>query len=279
MSEAIKFVVFIDVIFIILLMLSGSFSGYISDIIYFTAFIIPIAIGFYSSENFKRRREEIKGIAEPEEKYLNFSLSGLTRLLPLIAPIVALVFAVSYLTTLLASLVGIEGDAVSNEGILKMLLVHAVAPAFFEEALFRYIPMKLFLPYSKKWCIIYSALFFSLIHCNFTTFPYAFIAGAIFMAIDIALGSVWPSVILHLLNNTASVIWMKYCTSTVPVIIFISVLLILTSVSVLFIVLMRKKYWNTFRGVFDKGENDAISYAPSVLIVICCYIAAMNLVK
>lgn len=277
MTEAVKLVTLIDIIFILLLVLSGSVSGFVGEIVYYVAFIVPIAIGFYSSRGLKIKREEIKGVSEPQETLTNFSHVKLLRTMPLIAPTVAVVFSVSLLTSLLLSLAGISGNTVKNENIAKMILVHAISPALFEEALFRYIPMKLLLPYSKRWCIIYSALCFSLIHCSFAAMPYAFIAGAVFMAVDIALDSVWPSVILHLLNNLASVIWIKYCSTLTASLIFISVILVLAAISVVFIFIRKKEYHELFCHTFDRGEGFAYSYAPALLAVISCCIAAMSL--
>ena len=209
MKEAVKVLTLLDIIFVVLLVISGSIGSILGDIVYFAAFLIPITVGFYYSGDLKYKREEIMGVAEPPDRVLELDRTRLRALLPLVIPTVAVVFLSSLLSSLLLSALGIKGAVTENEGIVKMILVHAAAPAFFEEALFRYIPIKLLLPYSKRWCIIYSAFCFALIHCNLFSIPYAFVAGILFMMIDIALESVWPSVILHLINNIASVIWMK----------------------------------------------------------------------
>ena len=83
--------------------------------------------------------------------------------------------------------------------------------------------MKLLLPYSKRHTVIYSSLFFALIHCSFSQMPYAFIAGVIFMLVDVAFDSVWPSIILHFVNNSLSIVWMKYCSGTVATLVMLSV--------------------------------------------------------
>ena len=277
MTEAVKLVTLVNIIFIILLLASSSVAGYLGEVLYYFAFAAPIFIGFYASGTLKKKREEIKGVAEPEEKYTSFSGKKALDILPLIVPTVTVVFCISYLTSLLLSLAGIQGATVENQGIFKMLLIHALVPAFLEEALFRYIAMRILLPYSKRWCIIYSAICFSLIHCDFTKMPYAFVAGVVFMAVDIAFESVWPSVILHLCNNAASVLWIKYCASTTACVIFFSVLVLFSTVSVAFIIVKRRKYRDLLRGLFDRGEGFAVSYAPALLIFISCCIAALSL--
>ena len=158
-----------------------------------------------------------------------------------------------------------------------MLIAHAVVPALFEEALFRYIPMKLLLPYSKRWCVFYSALCFALIHCSFTQMPYAFAAGVIFMLVDVALDSIWPSVILHFVNNAVSVIFMKYCVDSFVTWIFVSALFILAALSAAIVCKRRNLYRDLFAGSLDKGGGFKVTYAPFLLIVICTYVATVNL--
>lgn len=277
MTESVKVLTFVDLTFIIVLMLSGTVGGYASEIVYYLAFVLPMLIGFYASLTLKHKREEIAGIAEAHDKFFAFDFDRAKKLMPLAAPIVAVIFTVSYLTSLLLSLLGVSTQPVADTGILNMLVVHAVIPAFFEEMLFRYIPMKLLLPYSRRHSVIYSALFFALIHCSFTQMPYAFVAGILFMLIDIAFESVWPSVILHFINNAASVIWIKCSVDTLDAWMFVAVLFGLAALCVPFIYLKRREYVQLFKTSFTKGDGGKITYAPFALVVICCYVAATNL--
>lgn len=277
MTEAVKVVTFINLMFVIFLMLSGTLGGWLGETVYYLAFMIPIAIGFYASKALRRKRDEVAGVAEGGDGLLGFDIERGVTLLPLIPVAVTVIFGVSLLTSLFLSVFGASTPTVEDEGIFRMLLTHAVVPALFEEALFRYIPMKLLLPYSKRWCIIYSALCFALIHCSFFQMPYAFVAGAMFMMINISFGSVWPSVILHFINNAVSVIWIKYCGDIDAGWIFVIALAIFAAVSCLFIYRQRKRYTALFDGVFDKGDSFEVTYAPISLMVICCYVAISNL--
>ena len=278
MTEAIKIVTLADIIFVVLLVMSGAYTGLIGESLYFLAFAVPIAIGFYSSRGLKIKREEIAGLAEPPETILGFDRRRAVDLLPLIAPVVALVLLVSLLTTFVLSLFSVEVSGVENRDIVTMLVSHALAPALLEEALFRYIPMKLLLPYSKRTCIVYSSLCFAFIHCSLAQMPYAFVAGIIFMIVDVALDSVWPSVILHFINNAASVIMMKYCNDTVSASIFLSVLLLLCAVSVFFIFKKKQNYKKMLKTALGKGQGVAVTYAPFALAAICLYIAVASII-
>ena len=277
MTEAIKVVTFINIVFIILLVISGSIQGFVGEAVYYLAFLLPVLIGFYSAKDLRYKREEIAGIAEAEDKLLTFDGKRALKLLPLIAPLVTVIFAISVLTSLLLSLFGVEGSAIENEGLISMILAHAVVPALFEELLFRYIPLKLLLPYSRRWCVFYSSLCFALIHCSFLQMPYAFVAGIAFMLLDVAFGSVWPSVILHFVNNSASVIASKYCTGPISMTVFVSTLLVLSIVSLAFVFIKKDSYKKLLRGTLAKGETTAVTYAPLALAAICCYAAFLNI--
>lgn len=277
MTEAVKLVTFLNVVFILFLVLSSSFSGFVGEVVYYLAFLIPVVVGFYSSCTLKIKREEIKGVAEPQETFFTLSKEKIMKLLPLIAPIVLAVFLASILTSLVLSFVGVTSAPIQDTGLFNMLLVHALIPAVFEEVLFRYIPLKILLPYSQRWCVLYSALCFALIHCSFSQMPYAFVAGVIFMLVDVAFDSVWPSIILHLVNNSLSIVWMKYCSGVTATLVLFSAFVLVTLVSVIFIVRKREEYRRIFAFSFDKGERIGLTYAPFVLALICVYLAWSSL--
>ena len=92
MTEAIKALTFINIVFIILLALSGMLPGVVGEIVYYLAFILPIGTGFYISKGLQYKREEVRGLAEPPETLLSFDIGRLKKLLPLIFPAVMLVF-------------------------------------------------------------------------------------------------------------------------------------------------------------------------------------------
>lgn len=277
MAAAVKILTLIDIVFILMLMLSASFTGVVSELVYCAAFFIPFAIGFYYSKRLKYEREEQRGLFEPNDRFFTLKKEKIPYFIPLIFPTVAIVFVLAALTSLLLTYMGFANAEIENQGIVTMLISHALAPAIFEELLFRYIPMKLISPYSKRLCVLLSALYFALIHTNLFQMPYAFAAGVIFMIIDLALDSVWPSVILHFINNAFSVVWMKYCVNEINMSIFIGILVALSVISMVFVLVNRKKYITSVRSALDIGAGLAMTNAPVALVVISMYISLMNL--
>jgi hypothetical protein len=125
--------------------------------------------------------------------------------------------------------------------------------------------------------VFYSAFCFALIHCSFPQMPYAFIAGVIFMAVDIAFDSIWPSVILHFVNNAASVLMMKYCHTLTATLIFVGVLVCISAVSVFFIYKNRREYGSLIHTSFEKGQRAEYGYPIFILVILCGYIAVSRL--
>ena len=83
-----------------------------------------------------------------------------------------------------------------------MMLV--IVPAFCEEFLFRGLVLGNLLPYGKTVAIIGSALLFAAMHQSFGQFLYSAAAGIFMGLLYVHSRSIWPSTIVHLLNNLLS---------------------------------------------------------------------------
>ena len=86
--------------------------------------------------------------------------------------------------------------------ILYLLIVAPIA----EELIFRGLVLKTIAPYGKKLAIVVSAALFGLMHGNLNQFLGAFVCGIVFAAIDVKYGSILPSIIIHMLNNSLPLI-------------------------------------------------------------------------
>jgi membrane protease YdiL (CAAX protease family) len=195
--------------------------------------------------------------------------------LALFAPSMLLIIGMSFVVSSLLLLLG-KSDTVDVSGaLLPQLLRHALLPAVFEEMLFRYLPLKILHPYSPRAALLLSALFFSFIHLDLYKMPYAFIAGIVMMLADIMSGSILPSLIIHLVNNTASVLLMKYAESQTFSIVFYSVAGVLVLVSLVFVFLRGRDYIARVRAAI----SGRMEYDRSVIVMagMCIIYAVMNL--
>lgn len=241
MKKAVSGVIYADLTFVLFLMLSGLTSGIVSRVLYYLAFAVPvIGISLYLS---KTRILNENG----EECAFELSLmkidKGSAALTILTAPIlVFLMMTVSLLSTLLLSLFGTQSGTVDlSGGFFGVVILHALLPAFMEEMLFRYIPIKLIAPHSKRCAVICSALFFALCHTSLYRIPYALIAGLILSFVSVATHSILPAIILHFLNNLASVLVYRFCFDMEDILYTVLILFLLAIVCLALIVLFRRR--------------------------------------
>ncbi len=226
----VAFLGFINLLFMLLLILSGSISGVLSTVIYIIAFLLPIILGFKSSADRNK-----------DGDFLSFG--GIKKAAPFVAPTILIVMGLSFLTSvIITAATGKTNDIDLGKSLILAILTHALAPAILEEALFRFIPLRVMKKERMIEIVLWSSVFFSLIHHSLFSMPYAFFAGAMFMIIDIYTGSIWPSVIIHFLNNALSVLFAFYGESTVFVGVALAVIIALTAVSIIYVVIKRESY-------------------------------------
>ena len=272
MKRIVNVICAIDLIFLLLLVLSSMTYGILSEVLYYVALIVPIAIGAYY---IKRERPYTEN---PHSVYIGLDKSSLAYFLPLAAPAIALIIAVAYITASVMGAFGITGGETIDLALPEALLIFALVPAVLEEALFRYIPLKLLLPYSKKWAVILSALFFSVVHTDLFKLPYAFVAGIIFALADINCKSVIPSVIIHFVNNAASVIIIKSSSDTVSLAIYLTIG-VLALISAIIVAIRHNVYRDFAKPLYEKEEKAQIGTAPAVISALCVFLAAGALIS
>ena len=167
MKKNIRAVVLLDLAFLLLIMISGMFSGTLKFAFYLLAYLAPIAIGMLL----------IRKKRPAQEPLIAGSARGTLSSVIIFAPVLLVIIGISSLTTLLLSLLGKSNITDVSGNIFYELFRHALLPAILEEMLFRYIPLRLLLPYSRRSALLVSAIMFSLIHLNLFQIPYALFAG------------------------------------------------------------------------------------------------------
>ena len=269
MKRALTCVTVVDLLFILLLSISAFFGGFIGNLIYYSAFVIPFCVAIYVKNKTK---------LEFNPPQIKIKSKELCLLIPTVAPTLALVFLISWLTSLLLSFIG-EGSHVDVSGnLLIVIMIHALIPAIAEEALFRYIPIAFISPYTKRGAVWISALLFGLVHCNLYQLPYAFFAGIIFALLDISFGSIMPSVILHFINNLSSVFWQRGVADAFFSKIYILTLIALAAVSLIFIFIFRKDYKEKILPTIQDKSKCKLSYEPVLFVILTLFIAFTNLI-
>ena len=248
MREKIKSLVIADVIFIALLTVSGMINGVLSNIVYFSAFIIPFLFVVIAEKIDIKSKEYLFPLKNPD-----IAAAG-------VFPTLITVIVISTLTASLMSLFGKENTGELGDSLALALLTHALLPAVLEEGLFRYIPMKLLAGRNGRVCVLISAILFSLAHHSLFSIPYAFIAGVAFMTIDIVSGSVLPSLVMHLVSNALSVVLMFYPVTAPLSTAIYSVISVLACLSLIYLIVIRERAARIISERFVTLEKYKFSY-------------------
>ena len=266
MTSKIKVLVSADMIFLLLLALSGSTEGTVSTLLYYSAFIIPsimmLSFTYRPHESLHASASFSKNdIARDIKRDFTLSKKGLFFTLPILFPSILLILAISLLISLLLGALGMENTTVSSSSFVSALVTYALLPAILEELLFRFSTIKL-LGENKKTALLLSSLMFAFAHANLFQIPYALAAGFICGALYLVTGSILPSIILHFINNTVSLLSMYGYGDTNIII----TLCALTLISLVFLIIYRRFFINAIKSCFDKKKME-ISYHPIVFII------------
>lgn len=273
MKKAINAFIAATLMFLLLIGLSGVSGPVLSHVVYAAACIVPTLFAIFSKWS---------DACVERARYLTLDGGRVLKFLPTVAPVIAATVGISTLTSLLMSVtVGLSNTKTPEElggSIGVALLLHALMPAVLEELLFRYVPLRLIARRSPRCAVILSALFFALVHTDVFQIPYAFFAGLAFMVLDIALDSLYPSIILHFINNALSVALVFYgADPTVSTAIYVTIVA-LTVISAIIIFIFRRKYAELIMRSFDKGEGYKRSNEVLLVIIPCLVLAAIRLV-
>lgn len=157
------------------------------------------------------RKKKISGILPLGTTY---NTKASTYLVVAFLPLTLLsTFLINFISLMFQSFMGVdftsgmEDMAVTSvKDFLFMTLFVAIIPAILEEIAIRGILLQPLRRFGDGFAIVVSAVIFSLLHGNMVQVPYTIIAGIYFGYVVVATGSLWPSIILHFLNNFYSVI-------------------------------------------------------------------------
>ena len=235
------------------------------------AYFIPIGIGFiFIKRRGRLENESPFGFGMQKDKILPF--------IPTVAPTISIIIAVAFLSERVLSFIGYQSTSPVIDNLFLGILVHALLPAILEEVLFRYIPIKLLLPYSGKWCVIFSTIFFSVMHLNLFTIPYAAVAGFIFVLIDIYAKGALPSIIIHFVNNTISVIMIRGYTDSLSPTVFVIIAAVLALGSLGAALVMHKMYKGFLSPLSKRCDGELTLGAPLTLAAVALIISGLYLI-
>ena len=231
----------------------------IYDVTYLAVFMVPVA---FVPLFFKRE----------ERQPMRLDVKMPTNTFALILISIGLTYAFSYINSMMVT--GIFGSDVtediftypatymSDTDLILQFITTARVPAFCEEFLFRGTILSTLMPYGKSTAVVVSALCFGLMHGNLYQFLYTTVAGLILGAVYVATDSIWPSTIIHMLNNALSIAQMavyERLNEDLAYVIWIaveSVIMVAGVVAFLYLIRRAKKTRNEKTSIFGKPLLD-----------------------
>lgn len=153
-------------------------------------------------------REEVFPLAHrkiPTRTMLLASVAGLAVCM------VANLITVGWCTVLegVFGIVSAPGELPLDDSIASRVMYYAlfaILPPIAEEISFRGVVFGLLRPYGKTLAVVGSALAFGVMHGNLQQIPFAFLGGLFFGYLVAETGSIVPTIVLHFLNNSLSVL-------------------------------------------------------------------------
>lgn len=171
------------------------------NVFYFASFMLPVPFFMLISKKHKSERMALN-VRFPK----HFALLAVSC--------VGIITAAGQINSLLVSpFVGentstqVLLDLISRDNGYMVVLIFVmlvIVPPFCEEFLFRGLVLGNLLPYGKGMAIVGSALLFGMMHQSFLQFLYTVIAGVLLGLLYVESGSIWPSTLVHMLNNLLS---------------------------------------------------------------------------
>lgn len=121
--------------------------------------------------------------------------------------------AVNFVSVIIQSALGITFTSgledLTVDGVKEFIIAvisMAIVPAIIEEFAVRGVVLQPLRRYGDRFAIIASAFVFSIMHGNMVQMPYTLVGGILLGYLTVATGSIWPSIIVHFVNNMYSVI-------------------------------------------------------------------------
>ena len=157
--------------------------------------LVPILLIWYLKAQFKTSL----GLRLPK---INGLLTGLLLWAAAFSLSMLYQIAISPYVTEVPTLAGLD-DYLSNWSIWVQFFFLALTPGICEEVLFRGFALRsLEKTLGSKWAILITAFAFAIVHLDFVRLIPTFALGLAFGVVAVKTGSILPSILLHVLNNS-----------------------------------------------------------------------------
>ena len=195
---------------------SGRFVGpdLAEQLVTLISYIPMLVVPFVIYEKAKKiRLSDVAVLSRPKKGlmasglFVGLGCCVLGNILVMLLSLVMSMLGITILSPEMAVPTTLGGQAV-------YLLAVGILPAFIEEFVFRGIVMQPLRRYGDGFAVVMSAIVFGLVHGNLVQIPFAMVVGLIIGFFVVRSNSLWVGIVIHMVNNTVSVVLTLLLTQT-----------------------------------------------------------------
>ena len=188
------------------------------------SFVISLAIPYGILKLYLPKEKDILREEKSTQEYKDNRKKSIIKCIKYIALSIPVMSMIQMICSFAIEKFGISSDLMDKVGLFNysgklatmlLFIEIAVLPAIFEELFIRKGVYGILRSKGTIFATIVSALVFATIHLNFSQFIFAFLIGILFAMVREKTGKLYPTMILHFINNaiaTIEVLFYNYAT-------------------------------------------------------------------
>ena len=199
-------------------------QGSITLILMCVSFVISLYIPYVLLKLYLPREDKISKEEKQTSEYKENKKKSILKCIKYIALSIPVMSMIQMICSFAIEKFGISSDLMDKVGLFNysgklatvlLFIEIAVLPAIFEELFIRKGVYGILKSKGTVFATIVSALVFATIHLNFSQFIFAFLIGILFAMVREKTGKLYPTMILHCINNglaTIEVLFYEHAT-------------------------------------------------------------------
>lgn len=224
------------------------------------AFAISVYVPFLVIKSYLPKEEKLSKEEKQTEEYKKESKKNLLKCIKYIVLSIPVMSMIQMICSFAIEKFGISSDVMESAGLFNysgklatvlLFIQIAILPAIFEELFIRKGVYGLLRSKGTIFATIVSALVFATIHLNFSQFIFAFLVGILFAMVREKTGKLYPTIILHFINNGIAIIEVLFYEHTTFMQIFTYVQIGINAIGFAILIYM---LYNKFMELKDKEK-------------------------
>ncbi len=179
------------------------------------SFAISIYIPYLLLRMYLPKEDKINKEEKSSQEYKDAKKKSILKCIKYIVLSIPVMSMIQMICSFAIEKFGISSDVMNSSGLFNysgklatilLFIQIAILPAIFEELFIRKGVYGILKARGVVFATVVSALVFATIHLNFTQFIFAFLVGILFAMVREKTGKLYPTMILHFINNAVATI-------------------------------------------------------------------------